>query len=141
MSYKLPVFFHIPKNAGTYVSNVLWFSALYQLKMKIGRRSLLIKKIHFETKDGRVEASIIVSNFPEDYFDYEIFTYIDRFTVKCNLDLFLSYYDKNQNEDIEIYSATINAAGFRSSDKICNLIKQITGKEFKKPKKKEDKKD
>lgn len=128
---KLPVFFHTPKNAGTYVCDVLWFSALYHLKTgRIFTRS--IKKIHIKAKDGREKFHIIVYNFPEDYFDRVIFTPIDKVTVSCDLDLFLSYRDKRRDENIKIYAAVINAAGFRSSDKFCNLIKQMTGQDLKK---------
>lgn len=129
---KLPVFFHIPKNAGTYVCDVLWFAAVYHLRTERGILIRSIKKIHIKTKDGRDKFHIIVYNFLEDFFDHTIFTHIDRVTVSCDLDLFLSYYDSVQDRKLKIYAAVISAAGFRSTNKICSLIKQITNNELKK---------
>ena len=139
MTNKLPVFFHIPKNAGTYVCDILWYAAIFHftiLKLLNGINIVYpraVKKILVLAEDDdTILFHINLYDFPDNFFESNIFTQRDVFTVSCHLNAFLNHYKRNQNKDIIIHSATIVAAGFRLSDKICNILKDLTGRELSK---------
>ena len=125
---KLPVFFHIPKNAGTYTNDVLWFSLRYHVKTKNARGTM--KRLICLDHLGHEEFNIFLYDFEDDYFKNENFTTINNFVVSCDFSFFAEYYLKNNN--LKIYSVTINAAGFKSADKICNYLEQNANKDLKK---------
>lgn len=123
MNRKLPVFFHIPKNAGTYVSNIVWF-----IMDTFWYKILWVKYNENEQNfKGSLKNILIVND--KNHIIYRIYGYDhlskkDNYDVEYSLDEFLNYINKGQ---FELFSIIIEAIGF---NKHYDLLDKLTNFEF-----------
>lgn len=120
---KLPVFFHIPKNAGSYVSNIVWFMMQYYCYVKLwyfyDEDESLIK--------GSMKRISIVNakNFKMfQVYGYDHISEPERHDEECSLKDFINYYS---NTPFEIFFIIVESTGFSSYS---SLLNRLSGFDF-----------
>jgi hypothetical protein len=117
---KLPVFFHIPKNAGTYISDSIWFMMdkywftklceKYDSKPRRFKGSL--KTINIVDKDN--EVNFIV-------YGYDHLSDSNNYNVTYSLEAFLEYTNE---KSLEIFAIIIKTFGFSLYQNLLNALNE-----------------
>lgn len=113
----VPVFLHIPKNAGTYV-----FHAMRQLLK--GSEQFRPHKIYRLMDAGVCVATVFGSAATES----ELKCRSTRSPMKCEVEC-AHFLDTLQRSDIRIFSAIIHSSGFRQLGEIVDQLERGTGRQ------------
>lgn len=120
---KLPVFFHIPKNAGSYVTSIIWFMM---------QKYCYVKLWHFYDKDeslikGSMKQISIVNDKNLKLFQvygYDHISEPERYDEEYSLKDFINYYS---NTSFEIFFIIVESTGFSSYS---SLLNRLSGFDF-----------
>ena len=91
---KLPVFFHIPKNAGTYVSSTVWHMMHYYCYVKLWR--------FYDKSESLIKGSMKGLSIVNDknlkmfqVYEYDHGSEPERYREDYSLNEFIDYYNNN----------------------------------------------
>ena len=115
---KLPVFFHIPKNAGTYVSSTVWHMMHYYCYVKLWR--------FYDKSESLIKGSMKGLSIVNDknlkmfqVYGYDHGSEPERYREDYSLNEFIDYYNNNP---FELFAIIVESTGFSSYSSILNKL-------------------